>query len=150
MTFTPRGGLTVPTRPRWDRSFWALLAMAMLAAWWMTPGSAQGAPAPTAPTAVANGKTSLGSCQAGRFCLWQKTGFRGKRHGFDLTNTDIESCVALPKGVSASSLGNETGRPVTVFQSAHCAETAEFHTYPTGSWAPKPRYEVRAFKIRER
>ncbi|MEU8823497.1 peptidase inhibitor family I36 protein [Streptomyces sp. NPDC048636] len=92
----------------------------------------------------------LGNCDAGQLCLWHGTGFTGPRQLHELADTDIESCVALPSGASAASLANRTGRPVTAYQSAECAETGEFRTYPTGSWAPETAYRVRAFKIWER
>ncbi|MFE3437062.1 peptidase inhibitor family I36 protein [Streptomyces sindenensis] len=71
---------------------------------------------------------ALGSCEAGRLCLWKKPDFAGARHTFELSDTDIESCVPLPKGGDAQSLANRTGRPVTTYQSAECAETGEFET----------------------
>ncbi|MDX3337717.1 peptidase inhibitor family I36 protein [Streptomyces griseus] len=93
---------------------------------------------------------SLGSCEAGRLCLWKKPDFTGARHTFELSDTDIESCVPLPKGGDAQSLANRTGRPVTTYQSAECAETGEFETYPGGgTWTPRSPYQVRAFKIWE-
>ncbi|MEI5100399.1 peptidase inhibitor family I36 protein [Streptomyces sp. PmtG] len=93
----------------------------------------------------------LGACGPGELCLWEKAGFKGKRHVYELDGVDIESCVALPEGSSAQALANRTGRPVTVHQSRECAETAEFHTYPGGgTWAPESPYKIRAFKIWER
>ena len=53
-------------------------------------------------------------------------------------------------GGDAQSLANRTGRPVTTYQSAECAETGEFETYPGGgTWTPRSPYQVRAFKIWE-
>lgn len=92
----------------------------------------------------------LGSCATGQLCLWHKAAFTGARQVHELADTDIESCVPLPRGASAASLANRTGRPVTAYQSAECAETGEFRTYPTGSWSPETAYQVRAFKIWER
>ncbi|GGR88138.1 hypothetical protein GCM10010284_21550 [Streptomyces rubiginosohelvolus] len=93
---------------------------------------------------------ALGACEAGRLCLWKKPDFTGARHTFELSDTEIESCVPLPKGGDAQSLANRTGRPVTTYQSAECAETGEFETYPGGgTWAPRSPYQVRAFKIWE-
>ncbi|MFD7747843.1 peptidase inhibitor family I36 protein [Streptomyces sp. NPDC059698] len=93
---------------------------------------------------------SLGSCEAGRLCLWKKADFTGARHTFELSGVDIESCVPLPRGGDAQSLANRTGRPVTTYQSAECAETGEFETYPGGgTWTPRSPYQVRAFKIWE-
>jgi hypothetical protein len=96
------------------------------------------------------GSTALGTCEAGRLCLWKKPDFAGARHTFELSGVDIESCTPLPKGGDAQSLANRTGRPVTTYQSAECAETGEFETYPGGgTWAPRSPYQVRAFKIWE-
>ncbi|MEU2558332.1 peptidase inhibitor family I36 protein [Streptomyces longispororuber] len=93
----------------------------------------------------------LGACGPGELCLWEKADFKGPRHVYELAGVDIESCVALPEGDSAQALANRTGRPVTVYQSRECAETAEFHTYPgSGTWAPESPYRVRAVKIWER
>ncbi|MFI1221038.1 MULTISPECIES: peptidase inhibitor family I36 protein [unclassified Streptomyces] len=92
----------------------------------------------------------LGTCEAGRLCLWKKPDFTGARHTFELSDVDIESCTPLPKGGDAQSLANRTGRPVTTYQSAECAETGEFETYPGGgTWTPRSPYQVRAFKIWE-
>ncbi|MFI1532281.1 peptidase inhibitor family I36 protein [Streptomyces griseus] len=94
--------------------------------------------------------TALGTCEAGRLCLWKKPDFTGARQTFELSGVDIESCVPLPKGGDAQSLANRTGRPVTTYQSAECAETGEFETYPGGgTWTPRSPYQVRAFKIWE-
>ncbi|MFI7007257.1 peptidase inhibitor family I36 protein [Streptomyces sp. NPDC050145] len=110
-----------------------------LAATALAPGLATAAAPPT-----------LGACAKGELCLWSKQDFKGARHVYELSGTDIESCTALPAGVSASSLANRTGRPVTTYQSAECAETGEFQTYPgTGTYEPESPYRVRAFKIWE-
>ncbi|SEP61825.1 peptidase inhibitor family I36 protein [Streptomyces radiopugnans] len=106
----------------------------------LTPQTAVSAAAP-APR--------LGECAAGELCLWERADFRGPRRTHELADTDIESCVPLPQGTSAASLANRTGRPVTAYQSAECAETGEFDTYPSGSWAPRTDYRVRAVKIWE-
>ncbi|MBN3928094.1 peptidase inhibitor family I36 protein [Streptomyces verrucosisporus] len=106
----------------------------------LTPQTAVSAAAP-APR--------LGECAAGELCLWERADFKGPRRTHELADTDIESCVPLPKGTSAASLANRTGRPVTAYQSAECAETGEFDTYPSGSWAPRADYRVRAVKIWE-
>lgn len=89
------------------------------------------------------------ACAAGQLCLWPKTEFRGERQVSELAGIDIESCTALPAGVTAASLVNRTGRPVTTYQSATCAETGEFVTYPSGTWVPESPYVVRAFKVWE-
>lgn len=108
----------------------SLIALALLAA-----------PAAAAPP--------LAECGPGELCLWKDADFKGKRQTYELSGTDIESCVALPGG-SAQALANRTGRPVTAYQSAHCAETGEFMTYPgNGTWTPRSPYRVRAFKIWE-
>lgn len=92
----------------------------------------------------------LGACAPGELCLWKQPDFRGGRQVYDLRTVEIESCTALPAGVDAVSLANRTGRPVTVYQSGECAETAEFATYPGGgSWVPQNPYRVRAFKVWE-
>jgi hypothetical protein len=104
-------------------------------------------PLPSASAAV---PPRLGECVAGELCLWTETEFRGARHTHELAGTDIESCVALPRGASAQALANRTGRPVTTYQSVECAETGEFETYPGGgTWVPRSPYRVRAFKIWE-
>ncbi|MCQ8830506.1 peptidase inhibitor family I36 protein [Streptomyces malaysiensis] len=104
-----------------------------------------------APAAAARSAAPprLGNCAAGQLCLWRGDGFTGARQAHELADVDIESCVPLPAGTTAASLANRTGRPVTAYQSRECAETAEFHTYPTGSWSPETPYQVRAFKIWE-
>ncbi|MFF6904869.1 peptidase inhibitor family I36 protein [Streptomyces sp. NPDC012389] len=92
----------------------------------------------------------LGTCEAGRLCLWKKPDFAGARQTYELSTVDIESCTPLPKGGDAQSLANRTGRPVTTYQSAECRETGEFETYPGGgTWLPRSPYQVRAFKIWE-
>ncbi|GAA2595558.1 hypothetical protein GCM10009863_06010 [Streptomyces axinellae] len=91
----------------------------------------------------------LGKCGSGELCLWPRADFRGKPRAFELSGIDIESCVRLPAGVSAISSANRTGRPVTLYQSEECAETAEFATHPAGSWTPQLPYKARAFKVWE-
>ncbi|MFD8891426.1 peptidase inhibitor family I36 protein [Streptomyces sp. NPDC059566] len=105
----------------------------------------------TAGTAHAAGPPTLGACATGQLCLWVKPEFKGARQTHELSNLDINSCTALPAGTSAQSLSNRTGRPVTTYQSAECAETGEFQTYPgDGVWLPQSPYQVRAFKVWER
>ena len=114
------------------------------------PASAVPAGAAGHARAETAGQGGLASCGAGQLCLWQKAEFAGKRHVFELSGTDIESCVPLPSGAVAHALANRTGRPVTTYQSAECAETGEFDTYPgSGTWQPSSPYGVRAFKIWE-
>ncbi|MFG3530684.1 peptidase inhibitor family I36 protein [Streptomyces sp. NPDC047917] len=115
------------------------LAAASLAAIALIPESAAHS-APVRP----------GSCGAGQLCLWDDPEFTGTRRTHELSTIDIESCVPLPKGSSVQSLANRTGRPVTTYQSAECAETGEFETYPGGgTWVPRSPYQVRAFKVWE-
>ncbi|AXE77740.1 peptidase inhibitor family I36 protein [Streptomyces atratus] len=91
-----------------------------------------------------------GACGSGQLCLWEKPDFTGARQIHELSTIDIESCVPLPAGSEVQSLANRTGRPVTTYQSAECAETGEFETYPGGgTWVPRSPYQVRAFKVWE-
>ncbi|MEU9293298.1 peptidase inhibitor family I36 protein [Streptomyces sp. NPDC048266] len=129
----------------------ALTLAVMLTALLMAPATAAPPGATRAHTAAAPSGTVLGACGPGRLCLWPKSDFRGRARTHELATTDIDSCVALPPGTSAHSLANRTGRPVTTYQSAECAETGEFETYPgRGTWVPQTPYEVRAFKLWER
>ncbi|MGP3925482.1 peptidase inhibitor family I36 protein [Streptomyces sp. 8N616] len=125
----------------------ALAAAAMA----LNPGAAAAAATPaTAATPAAAGAPRLGSCATGQLCLWQKSDFRGASRTYELSDIDIESCVPLPRGTTAASLANRTGRPVTTYQSAECGETGEFETYPGGgTWVPQSPYQVRAFKVWE-
>ncbi|MGW5120603.1 peptidase inhibitor family I36 protein [Streptomyces noursei] len=122
--------------------------LAALAATLATPWSVG---APVARAAGGGRSTAAsGDCSAGQLCLWSKPDFGGRRQTHELSGTDIESCVTLPEGTTAASLANRTGRPVTTYQSAVCAETGEFDTYPGGgSWVPRSPYQVRAFKLWE-
>jgi hypothetical protein len=89
-------------------------------------------------------------CAAGELCLWEMGDFQGARQTYELSGIDIESCVPLPPGTSAQALANRTGRSVTTYQSAECAETGEFETYPgSGTWVPQSPYRIRAFKVWE-
>ncbi|CAM5267881.1 peptidase inhibitor family I36 protein [Streptomyces californicus] len=125
-----------------------VLAAAVLACTALVPQALSPDRAAAAPDRSAGVK--LGTCEPGRLCLWKKADFTGARHTFELSGTDIESCVPLPGGGDAQSLANRTGRPVTTYQSAECAETGEFETYPGGgTWTPRSPYQVRAFKIWE-
>ncbi|MEU1281919.1 peptidase inhibitor family I36 protein [Streptomyces sp. NPDC005805] len=114
------------------------------------------APPPGPPPAAAEAAPTaapprLGACGAGELCLWARTGFQGPRQVHELAGLDIDSCVPLPAGTTAAALANRTGRPVTTYQSAECAETGEFETYPgKGTWVPESPYRVRAFKVWER
>ncbi|MEU2158129.1 peptidase inhibitor family I36 protein [Streptomyces sp. NPDC019396] len=108
--------------------------------------------APAAPAASAEVPpgAALGPCAAGELCLWERPDFTGVRQVHELSGLDIESCVPLPAGSTAAALANRTGRPVTTYQSAECAETGEFETYPGGgTWVPQSPYRVRAFKVWE-
>lgn len=119
-----------------------LLALAAAA---LLPGAR-----PAAAAGTDAGGTVLGTCGAGQLCLWGNSDFTGERLTFELAGTDIESCEVLPARYTANAYANRTGRPVTLYQSAECATTGEFHTHPSGSWTPKSAYQVRAFKIWER
>lgn len=111
---------------------------------------AGGGAAPGAGTAPKAAGVRLGTCGAGQLCLWKKPDFTGARQTRELSAVDIESCVPLAPGSEAQALANRTGRPVTTYQSAECAETGEFETYPGGgTWVPRSPYQVRAFKIWE-
>jgi hypothetical protein len=109
---------------------------------------AAGALASPSPSAAAAPKS--GDCAPGELCLWPRPGFHGERHVYERARVSPGRCLRLPDGTSARSFGNRTGRPVTVYESAECAETAEFHTHPSGSWTPEGAYRVRAFKVWER
>ncbi|MFI9238654.1 peptidase inhibitor family I36 protein [Streptomyces sp. NPDC053079] len=104
---------------------------------------------PAKPAKAAKPSKPAKACAAGQLCLWPKTEFRGERQVSELAGIDIESCMALPAGVTGASLVNRTGRPVTTYQSATCAETGEFVTYPSGTWVPESPYVVRAYKVWE-
>ncbi|WP_326697307.1 peptidase inhibitor family I36 protein [Streptomyces sp. NBC_01754] len=104
-----------------------------------------------AGTAARSAPAGLAPCGAGQLCLWAKPDFTGAGQTHELATVDIESCVPLASGTTAQALVNRTGRPVTTYQSATCAETGEFETYPGGgTWVPRSPYTVRAFKIWER
>ncbi|MET9292588.1 peptidase inhibitor family I36 protein [Streptomyces sp. NPDC003077] len=131
-----------------------LLPLAALATTALTTNSsAHPAPNPTTASHSPTARTgpTAGDCAAGQFCLWPESGFRGVRRTYELSGTDIESCVPLPASQGGNAFANRTGRPVTTYQSAECAETAEFDTYPGGgTWVPQSPYQVRAFKVWER
>lgn len=150
------------------RTYTVLLTAAALAATTLAAGApAAGAPTTSARTTAvpttsapttaapaarvsAAGQQRLGPCDTGQLCLWPKKDFRGARQAYELAGVDVESCVVLPAGTAATALANRTGRPVTTYQSAECAETGEFETYPGGgTWVPESPYRVRAFKVWE-
>ncbi|WP_328298466.1 peptidase inhibitor family I36 protein [Streptomyces sp. NBC_00435] len=148
----------------WNTTF---TAAAVLAATLLVPGTAGSAHAAGHPAGAgaghaagpggakgaghASGPPALGACATGQLCLWAKPEFKGARRTHELSTLDINSCTALPAGTTAQSLTNRTGRPVTTYQSAECAETGEFQTYPgDGVWLPQSPYQVRAFKVWER
>ncbi|CAL9437695.1 peptidase inhibitor family I36 protein [Streptomyces albus] len=108
-----------------------------------SPGTARG------PAAAAGAAPRLGACGTGELCLWEKPQFKGQARTYELRSIDIESCTPLTGGAAAVSAANRTGRPVTLYQSAECAETAEFATHPSGSWSPELPYKARAFKVWE-
>ncbi|WP_371615716.1 peptidase inhibitor family I36 protein [Streptomyces sp. NBC_00454] len=133
-------------------------AAAVLAATLLIPGTAGSAHAAAGAgkgagrgAGHASGPPPLGVCATGQLCLWAKPEFKGARKTHELSTLDINSCTALPAGTTAQSIANRTGRPVTTYQSAECAETGEFQTYPgDGVWLPQSPYQVRAFKVWER
>ncbi|RAJ70179.1 peptidase inhibitor family I36 [Streptomyces sp. Amel2xB2] len=114
---------------------------------------AGGLTAPATAASAASGApksgTALGTCAKGALCLWPGQRFRGERRTYEVGAVRMEDCRRLPRGVSAKSFANRTGHPVTVYESAECAETREFHTHPSGSWTPEGAYAVRAFKVWE-
>ncbi|MFF4531791.1 peptidase inhibitor family I36 protein [Streptomyces sp. NPDC001407] len=112
-------------------------------------GAAAGLALVSAPAATASAPARPGACGAGQLCLWPKADYRGVRTTSELSGIDIASCVTLPAGPGAASFVNRTGRPVTTYQSATCAETGEFATYPSGTWVPESPYAVRAYKVWE-
>lgn len=133
---------------------------ATLAATALIPATAMAGTASEAPhrpagqdsarTAGRSAPAGLAPCGAGQLCLWTKPDFAGARQTHELATVDIESCTPLASGSTAQALANRTGRPVTTYQSATCAETGEFETYPGGgTWTPRSPYTVRAFKIWE-
>ncbi|MDF6042299.1 peptidase inhibitor family I36 protein [Streptomyces sp. JH14] len=128
-----------------------IVLAAALAATALIPPAASGAAVRTAPAPGAHAvPVRLGTCESGQLCLWEKPDFTGARQIHELSGTDIDSCVPLPPGRKVQALANRTGRPVTTYQSAECAETGEFETYPGGgTWVPQSPYQVRAFKIWE-
>lgn len=96
------------------------------------------------------GRTALGQCASGSLCLWTGSGFSGRRLAVEKTADALEACEVLPEGFTATAYANRTGKPVTLYQSAECAETEQFHTHPSGSWTPRSAYEVRAYKVWKR
>ncbi|MGE7388121.1 peptidase inhibitor family I36 protein [Streptomyces sp. NPDC004126] len=123
----------------WSTARATILAAALLAAATLVPGTAGEAHAAGPP------------CATGQLCLWAKPDFKGTKQVYDLSTLDINSCTALPAGPAYQSLVNRTGRPVTTYQSAECAETGEFQTYPgDGTWLPQSAFQIKAFKIWER
>ncbi|GGZ73665.1 peptidase inhibitor family I36 protein [Streptomyces subrutilus] len=131
-----------------------LLAAAVLAATALIPTTAPAAHAaaqrPSAARPATAPAAASGACATGQLCLWAKPDFQGARYVHELSTLDIESCTALPAGKTAQALVNRTGRPVTTYQSAECAETGEFQTYPgDGVQLPQSPYQVRAFKVWE-
>ncbi|MFC8537353.1 peptidase inhibitor family I36 protein [Streptomyces sp. NPDC057249] len=122
------------------------VAAAVLAVTALFLSAPTGATAPAKPAAPVR----LGDCGSGQLCLWARPDFTGARQTHELSTIDIESCVPLKPGTTAQALANRTGRPVTTYQSAECAETGEFETYPGGgTWLPRSPYQVRAFKVWE-
>ncbi|WP_374207657.1 peptidase inhibitor family I36 protein [Streptomyces sp. XM4193] len=102
------------------------------------------------PGAARAGSPPAAECAAGELCLWPRADYGGPRTHHELLGLTTEECTPLPKGTTAGSLVNRTGRPVTVYQSAVCDTTGDFSTYPSGSWVPEAPYTVRAFTLWER
>ncbi|TLQ46179.1 peptidase inhibitor family I36 protein [Streptomyces marianii] len=128
----------------------ALCLLAPASAASPVPSATAASATPAARPGPAVSPPRLGRCAPGELCLWAKPGFAGARQVHELSGVEIESCVPLPAGADAQSLANRTGRPVTAYQSAECAETGEFDTYPGGgTWVPQTPYRVRAFKVWE-
>lgn len=86
-------------------------------------------------------------CDAGVFCAWNTTEYRGDPYRFDLRGTNMEECVPLGDGFEVRSFVNRIDRPVTVYQDAHCSTVGDFSTYPGGTYVPKAPYVVRAIQI---
>ncbi|ASU77440.1 hypothetical protein CDG81_02975 [Actinopolyspora erythraea] len=86
-------------------------------------------------------------CDLGVFCAWPTVDYGGERRSMDLRSTNMEECVRLGGDVEARSFVNRMDRPVTVYQDAGCATTADFSTYPSGSFVPRAPYVVRAVKV---
>ncbi|WP_030198766.1 peptidase inhibitor family I36 protein [Streptomyces sp. NRRL S-87] len=122
------------------------LAAALLAGSALLPAAA-----PASARAAAPPPPALGRCDPGQLCLWARAGFQGARQVHELKSVDVDSCVALPAGKTVQALANRMRRPVTTYESAECAETGEFQTYPgDGVWLPESPHQVRAFKVWER
>ncbi|NXY93546.1 peptidase inhibitor family I36 protein [Streptomyces sp. BR123] len=150
-TSSPAG--VTPARTASARAHAALAAAALVLAALLPGASGTAHAAPGGPARPAAGPPPRQAvpCATGQLCLWAQPGFKGKRHTHELSTLDVNSCTALPAGTSAQSLVNRTGRPVTTYQSAECAETGEFQTYPgDGVQLPESPYLVRAFKVWER
>lgn len=91
--------------------------------------------------------TGPNSCQDGAFCAWNEAEYRGRPHLTDLRGAKLETCLALPAGLEASSFINRTGKPVTVYQDPTCSTDADFSTYPSGTFIPNSPYVARAIQI---
>jgi hypothetical protein len=170
------GGVAGGGRAYWRAAALAALALLLSAA--LSVAAPTGTDATAAPAHPAAGQgPRLGDCGRGELCLWPRVRFRGERHtyrpgakepGDDRPGTRharsarsrhsadgartarFGRCERLPGGAGARSFANLTGRPVTVYESAECAETRDFHTHPSGAWTPQGAYTARAFKVWER
>ena len=88
--------------------------------------------------------------RGGQLCLWAQPDFPGAGRSTSCPPSTSRAASRCRPAARAQALANRTGRPVTTYQSAECAETGEFETYPGGgTWAPRSPYQVRAFKIWE-
>ncbi|MGJ7908613.1 peptidase inhibitor family I36 protein [Actinopolyspora sp. H202] len=129
-----RGGRRVPAAPRARGVLFSLLAALLLGSS-VQPLAAGAVPETDRP------------CDVGVFCAWSETDYAGNEHSFDLRSTNMEECVRLHGNIEARSFANRMDRPVTVYQDARCATSADFSTYPGGSFVPRAPYVVRAIKV---
>ncbi|MEU6342650.1 peptidase inhibitor family I36 protein [Streptomyces sp. NPDC046977] len=106
---------------------------------------AASAAALVSPTAA--GAAPAGGCDPGELCLWARPDYGGPRTVHELADTDVNSCVPLPAGVTAKSFANRTRKLVTTYQSAECSTEGDFETFPSGTWVPESRHTIRAFQI---
>lgn len=98
------------------------------------------------PRAAAD-EPAAAPCPEGTFCAWQHPEYGGSSEEFSLTNTELETCVALPPGTG--SFVNLIDRPVTVYADAACGSEDDFSTFPGGSHVPNVPYQAAAIQIWE-